>query len=77
MLSNKEQFEHIDSPIMKSDMISNNEQFNTVVGHGMEMINMNEGISQTFNVDQMMQCILPGSLYLQETETGGMETFYD
>ena len=31
MLSNKEQFEHMDSPIMKSDMISNNEQFNTVV----------------------------------------------
>ena len=60
MLSNKEQFEHMDSPIMKSDMISNNEQFNTVVGHGMEMINMNEGFNPTFNVDQMMQNVLPG-----------------
>ena len=52
MLSNKEQFEHMDSPIMKSDMISNNEQFNTVVAV--------YGISQTFNVDQMMQNVLPG-----------------
>ena len=59
MLSNKEQFEHIDSPIMKSDMISNNEQFNTVVGHGMEMINMNEGFNPTINVDQMILNAVP------------------
>lgn len=59
MLSNKEQFEHMDSPIMKSDMISNNEQFNTIVGHGMEMINMNEGFNPTCYVDQMMQNVLP------------------
>ena len=60
MLSNKEQFEHMDSPIMKSDMISNNERFYTVT-----------------DVFQMMQCVLPGSLYIQETETNGMETIYD
>ena len=59
MLSNKEQFEHIDSPIMKSDMISNNEQFNTVVGKGEEMMRMNGGISQTINVDQMILNAVP------------------
>ena len=59
MLSNKEQFKHMDSPIMKSDMISNNEQFNTVVGKGEEMMRMNGGISQTINVDQMILNAVP------------------
>ena len=44
--------------VNKSEMISNNEQFNTVVGKGEEMMRMNGGISQTINVDQMMKCIL-------------------
>ena len=58
---NKEQFEHIDNPVMTSEMLSNNEQFNTVVAvHWRELAKMNEGISQTFNVDQMMQNVLPG-----------------
>ena len=58
-ISNKEQFEHIDNPVNKSEMISNNEQFNTVVGKGVEMIKMNEGFNPTINVDQMMQNVLP------------------
>ena len=46
-------------PVRTSKMFSNNEQFNTVVAvHGWGLVRMNEGISQTFNVDQMMQNVL-------------------
>ena len=51
---------HIDDPVRTSKMLSNNEQFITVVAvNGRELARMNEGISQTFNVDQMMQNVLP------------------
>ena len=57
-ISNKEQFEHIDNPVNKSEMISNNEQFNTIIGKGVEMIRMNEVNISTLDVNHMMQCVL-------------------
>ena len=59
-LSDHDQFDRFNNPALNNDVLSNNEQFNTVVGHGMEMINMNEGFNPTINVDQMMQNVLPG-----------------
>ena len=59
-LSNHNQFDRFSAPAFNKDVLSNNEQFKTVFERGTEeMINMNEGISQTFNVDQMMQNVLP------------------
>ena len=58
MLSNKEQFERFDHTMDNMDVLSNNDQFKTVFERGTEMINMNEGISQTFNLDQMIQNVL-------------------
>lgn len=45
--------------LVNNSMLSNKEQFNTFFERGTEMSNMNEGIGQTFNVDQMMQNVLP------------------
>ena len=56
LISNKEQFEHIDNPVMRSEMISN-----AAVQLNMQnkQLQMSEGINTTFNVDQMMQNVLP------------------
>lgn len=57
-LSNKELFESFGSAVDNVGMISNNEQFNTIIGKGVEMIRMNEVNISTLDVNHMMQCVL-------------------
>ena len=67
-LSDHDQFDRFNNPALNNDVLSNNEQFNTVFGKGEEMMRMNGGISQTFNINQMILNAVPNGPMPQTRE---------